>query len=305
MHGSNFLKAHTELLNTHLTPQELDVVDQLNYETNTRAPKLREFADKLMISNHGSTTMLNTTLSDQIVIANLLDKMIDMQRVQNEHHRVQSSEEQTQLFSHLLVYMVIIIASGFVFAGYVIFTSFNQRHMLEAANLELQHVATHDHLTGLPNRAYLTHQIEQVMSSVKRMRNIAAVLFIDLDDFKPINDQHGHKMGDRCLRLVGERIKESVRGSDIAGRLGGDEFVVVLSELEGTNEAETVAHKLINTLSEDFWVDDIKLRLSASIGIALITEDTTSAEGVLTSADKAMYVAKHTGKNKLYAFATP
>lgn len=303
--GSDFLKAHSQLLNTDLTSQELDVVDQLNYETNTRAPKLREFADRLMVSNHGSTTMLNTTLSDQIIIANLLDDIIDMQRVQNERYRVHSSEEQTQLFGQLLFYMVIIIASGFVFAGYVIFTSFKQRHMLQAANLELQHVATHDHLTGLPNRVYLTHQIERVMSSVKRRNKVAAVLFIDLDNFKPINDQYGHDIGDRCLTMLAERIKDNVRGSDVAGRLGGDEFVVVLSELDGSHQAEAVANNLVNTLSDDLWIDENKLRLSASIGIALITQDTTSAEGVLTSADQAMYIAKHTGKNRLYAFDTP
>ncbi|MDI3324760.1 GGDEF domain-containing protein [Pontibacterium granulatum] len=301
-HGSAFLKARAQLLDTDLTPQELEVIDRLNYEAATRTSELKSFAEKLMTSNHSSTAMLNTALSDQIIVANLLDKLIEMQRTQNEHYREQSSQAQTQLFGRVLIYMVIIVVAGFVFAGYVIFTSAKQRRLLEAANTELQHVATHDHLTGLPNRVYLTHQIERVMSSVKRKNSVAAVLFIDLDNFKPVNDQHGHEMGDRCLTLLAARIKDNVRGSDMAGRLGGDEFVVVLSELDKADQAEIVAQKLINKLSETVWIDDKELHLSASIGISLITRDTRSAEAALTAADKAMYIAKETGKNQLCVF---
>lgn len=301
-HGSAFLKARTQLLDTDLTPQELEVIDRLNYEAATRTSELKSFTEKLMTSNRSSTAMLNTALSDQIIVANLLDELIEMQRTQNEHYREQSSQAQTQLFGRVLIYMVIIVVAGFVFAGYVIFTSAKQRRLLEAANTELQHVATHDHLTGLPNRVYLTHQIERVMSSVKRKNSVAAVLFIDLDNFKPVNDQHGHEMGDRCLTLLAARIKDNVRGSDMAGRLGGDEFVVVLSELDKADQAEIVAQKLINKLSETVWIGDKELHLSASIGISLITRDTWSAEAALTAADKAMYIAKETGKNQLCVF---
>ncbi|WP_370279509.1 diguanylate cyclase domain-containing protein [Pontibacterium sp.] len=303
-HSSDFLSARTLLLGTNLTPQELDVIDRLNRETNSRAPELRAFAKKLMTSNHGSTAMLNMALSDQIIVANLLDELIEMQRAQNERFREYSSDAQTKLFSRVLLYMVIIVVAGFVFAGYVIFTSAKQRRQLETANTELQHFATHDHLTSLPNRVYLTHQIERVMSSVQRKNSVAAVLFIDLDNFKPVNDQYGHEVGDRCLKLLAHRIKDNVRGSDMAGRLGGDEFVVVLSELDEASQAEVVAQKLIDRLSESVWIDDKELRLSASIGVSLITQSTKSAEGALTAADKAMYIAKQTGKNKLYAFDT-
>lgn len=299
--GSDFLKARSALMDTDLNPQEREVLEKLNYETQTRAPQLRAFADKLMVSNRGATAMLNTALSDQIIVANLLDEMIDMQSAQNEQSRQHSSEAETQLLGQLVVLMVSIVVAGFVFAGYVIYTSAQQRRMLEAANTELQHVATHDHLTGLPNRAHLTQHIERVMSAVKRKRSTAAVLFIDLDNFKPVNDLYGHETGDLCLQAMATRLTNNIRGSDMAGRLGGDEFVVVLSELDDADHANIVSRKLIDKLSEIVTIDDAELQLSASIGISIITPFTTSAEAALSAADKAMYIAKQTGKNQVCA----
>jgi diguanylate cyclase (GGDEF)-like protein len=168
---------------------------------------------------------------------------------------------------------------------------------------ELAFLATHDALTGLPNRTLILDRVEQMLARSRRSQTPVAALFIDLDNFKSINDTLGHGVGDELLRAVAARLKGVVRDADALGRLGGDEFVVVSEELSLAAGPELVAERLLEALQHPFMLGadkETRLTVTASIGIA--AGDHTSAEEILRNADIAMYRAKWDGKNRYIAF---
>jgi diguanylate cyclase (GGDEF)-like protein len=168
---------------------------------------------------------------------------------------------------------------------------------------ELAFLATHDALTGLPNRTLILDRVEQMLARSRRSQTPVAALFIDLDNFKSINDTLGHGVGDELLRAVAARLKGVVRDADALGRLGGDEFVVVSEELSLAAGPELVAERLLEALQHPFKLGadkETRLTVTASIGIA--AGDHTSAEEILRNADIAMYRAKWDGKNRYIAF---
>jgi len=132
-----------------------------------------------------------------------------------------------------------------------------------------------------------------------------AVLFVDLDNFKTVNDTYGHDMGDQVLRIIATRLRAGVRGSDTVSRLGGDEFVVLLSEVNEKTDAGRVAAKLVREAAEPCQINDQRIQVTVSIGIAVFPDDGRSAEGLIKSADEAMYRAKMAGRNAYRFFATP
>jgi diguanylate cyclase (GGDEF)-like protein len=155
-----------------------------------------------------------------------------------------------------------------------------------------RHQATHDALTGLPNRLMLRDRLEQALAAAARRTGEAAVLLIDLDRFKEINDTLGHSYGDELLRQVGPRLETVLRDGDSVARLGGDEFAVLLPSVDGAREAELVAERIQEALHRRFEVNDLGLDVEASIGIALSPWHGTDSEELLRNADIAMYVAK-------------
>ncbi len=182
--------------------------------------------------------------------------------------------------------------------------SLRRRYRHERAEAAMEFQAYHDSLTELPNRRLLVQRLEQEISRSKRHQYFAAVLFIDIDRFKTINDSLGHAVGDGLLREVARRLKRNVREEDTAARLGGDEFVIVLSEL-GTNDTlavrktQRLAEKLDNLLSEPYAVEGHTLHTTPSIGIAMFPVDSADAEEVLKQSDIAMYRAKQLGRNTI------
>ena len=155
-------------------------------------------------------------------------------------------------------------------------------------------LAYYDVLTGLPNRTLLHKLVGQALSEAKRDGSHGALLFIDLNRFKPINDTLGHEVGDRLLTQVGERLRAVLRGEDVMARLGGDEFVAALFDITRRDHAGIVAQKLIDCLDEPFIIDGYELRLGASIGISVYPQDGLSTETLMRYADVAMYRAKQT-----------
>lgn len=169
-------------------------------------------------------------------------------------------------------------------------------------------LAFFDALTGLPNRRLLLDRVNQAISATVRTHQCAALMFIDLDNFKGINDVHGHQAGDELLCLAAERLRELVRKSDTVARLGGDEFVVMLENLPGTldaatAEAERVAGQLLTSLGEPYPFGELALHSSASIGVVLFSDDTCSLEELIRRADQVMYEAKAAGKHQVRFFA--
>jgi diguanylate cyclase (GGDEF)-like protein/PAS domain S-box-containing protein len=168
---------------------------------------------------------------------------------------------------------------------------------------QMAHLAQHDFLTDLPNRLLLRDRLQQAMSSARRRGGQVAVLFLDLDRFKEVNDSLGHSAGDRLLREVATRLRRSVRRSDTVGRLGGDEFVVVLPELTALENASTSAAKLLSALAVPYVIGSDHLHVPASIGISVYPDDAEDADTLLGNADTAMYHAKQDGRNG-YRFFT-
>jgi diguanylate cyclase (GGDEF)-like protein/PAS domain S-box-containing protein len=172
------------------------------------------------------------------------------------------------------------------------------------AEQRVQHMAYHDGLTGLPNRALLSDRLSQGMLQAQRGGFRVAVMFIDLDRFKTINDTLGHPVGDSLLKAVATRLETAVRSSDTVARQGGDEFVVVLPELRETVEAELIARKVIASFDSAFMLHNRELRISPSVGICLFPEDGRDVDTLLRNADVAMYHAKASGRNN-FQFFTP
>ena len=166
----------------------------------------------------------------------------------------------------------------------------------------IEHLAHHDTLTGLANRYALEARLDQVVADARRHDRRLAVLFLDLDNFKGINDSLGHGVGDGFLRAIAQRLRAAVRDSDIVARLGGDEFVVVLTELQDPQHALTVADKLITRLNAPVHLAGQELHASASIGICFYPQDGKDRGSLMQSADIAMYQAKHLGKGHYRCF---
>lgn len=183
---------------------------------------------------------------------------------------------------------------------------------LETANrrlrdneLALQRLAFHDPLTGLFNRAMLDDRLRHAMQRADRRQTRLAVLLVDLDGFKAINDSHGHAEGDRVLAAVAARMRTQVRASDTLARLGGDEFVIVLEPFAGEDEAMRVAAKLVAALDEPLGGGSGDYRVGASIGIALYPDDGTEVDDLVLAADRAMYQVKASGKGGWQRFGRP
>jgi len=162
--------------------------------------------------------------------------------------------------------------------------------------------AERDFLTGLPNRALLTDRLEQAIALATRHGKKVALMFLDLDRFKEINDSLGHPVGDGVLQSVAKRLQEALRKSDTVSRQGGDEFVVLLSEVESVHDAVVIAQKLIATMAAPHFVAGHLLRVTLSIGISVYPENGRVAETVLANADTAMYHTKRNGRNNYSLF---
>lgn len=170
------------------------------------------------------------------------------------------------------------------------------------AEEQLQHLAHYDALTGLPNRTLFSDRLQQALATAKRSDAHMALLLLDLDKFKPVNDTLGHAVGDLLLIEVGKRLQACVRESDTVSRLGGDEFVVLLPTLEAEPDAMRVAEKIRNALSQPFVLADHHIGISASIGVAVYPQHGSDERTLTKNADTAMYVAKNAGNNNARLF---
>jgi diguanylate cyclase (GGDEF)-like protein/PAS domain S-box-containing protein len=181
---------------------------------------------------------------------------------------------------------------------------------LRFAAVQLQHdarrlefLAHHDQLTGLPNRAMFEERAREAVAHARRHDKTAAVLFIDLDGFKEVNDGLGHDVGDGLLKAIASRLRACVRGDDFIARIGGDEFCVLLQDIAEPREAAAVAQKLVHELGADYRVGEHRLRSGASIGIACVPQDGEDVPTLLRLADAAMYRAKDAGRNGYQFFS--
>jgi diguanylate cyclase (GGDEF)-like protein len=163
------------------------------------------------------------------------------------------------------------------------------------AEMELSHQAMHDALTGLPNRTLFMDRLKLAVRRAKRHHTVMAVMFVDLDGFKPINDIYGHDIGDRLLVALAARLQEGLRASDTAARFGGDEFMILCEDVAGLQDVISIAQRLLGAIGEPFMVGDERLEVQASMGIAITDGKGDTAETLIRNADTAMYGAKEQG----------
>lgn len=194
------------------------------------------------------------------------------------------------------VWLILIICVTITGAIFYISTA----ELLKAKKILLNKIhamATHDLLTGLANLSLIMSKLEQAIAISKRRNSKAAVLFIDLDGFKPVNDTFGHEAGDVILYEIGEKLTSSVREMDSVGRIGGDEFLIVLPDIADIRIVESICQRIITAISKELNYQNSRLNVSASIGIALYPDNAHNAKLLVKAADTAMYNVKSAGKN--------
>ncbi len=173
------------------------------------------------------------------------------------------------------------------------------QRLAAAMTEELRHLAQHDSLTGLPNRALFSDRLNHELVRAKRHGEHFALIFLDLDNFKLINDNFGHAVGDLVLQQIALRLRDSIRASDTVGRIGGDEFVVLMPELPESNDALGLAEKIRQAVRQPIAIDDRELVMSCSLGVAIYPDDGTDEIALTKNADTAMYQAKENGRDSV------
>lgn len=173
----------------------------------------------------------------------------------------------------------------------------------EELSVRLRYEATHDPLTHLPNRRYFDDWLLHAIAAAARSQSSIALLFIDLDEFKQVNDRYGHAAGDDILKIATRRLSSITRESDLLVRLGGDEFAILITNLPCKKDPSILAQRLIAALSDPITFGDNAIQVGASVGIAIYPRDVANAEELVAAADKAMYLAKQSGKNQYRYYA--
>ncbi|AWI76563.1 hypothetical protein CEW83_16190 [Parazoarcus communis] len=177
------------------------------------------------------------------------------------------------------------------------------RKQVSSTERRLERLALYDHVTSLPNRRLFEQELRKAVGRVGRDANSAALLFLDVDDFKKVNDSFGHEVGDQVLCMIGQRLLHTVRNGDVVARIGGDEFAVVLFDIGGPDNAAMVARNLIAAIGKPFSTEPTPTHIGLSVGIAMMPVDGDDPAALLRHADMAMYVAKAQGKNRFQFFS--
>lgn len=215
------------------------------------------------------------------------------------HGEIWDKRKNNQVFPAKLSISAVYNDSGEVKNYIAVFTDITD---VKAHQHQLEHMAHYDVLTNLPNRTLLSDRLNQAIILNKRSKQPLAVVFLDLDGFKAINDAHGHDIGDELLITIANRIKRVLRDGDTLSRFGGDEFVAVLTNLDKGSEFEAILDRLLKAASKPITIRNILLKVSASIGATLYPQDDSDAEQLIRHADQAMYIAKQEGKNCYHLF---
>ncbi|QKQ27597.1 GGDEF domain-containing protein [Candidatus Reidiella endopervernicosa] len=252
----------------------------------------------------------NEAIPSQEKAMSLMGEFIALQHIHNSmelSHTSREIEFEKKVIAALLVFGLVI---SFIIASRVVAKinkEIEQRNKIEneleerveRRTRELTYLASHDSLTELPNRTVFNEQLGNSIQQAKRYKKCSALLFLDLDGFKAINDGYGHAAGDYALREVAAKLKHIIRGSDVLARVGGDEFTIILNDVKEESNATRICEQVIESLNQPIDFSGLNLQLGVSIGITFFMNDRRSADELLTEADDAMYIAKDLGKNRM------
>lgn len=223
------------------------------------------------------------------------DMWQSLERDKHWHGELWNRRKDGEIYAEQLTINVIVNKDGSVHRHVAIFSDITER---KHADDLMWRQANYDTVTNLPNRRLFLDRLSQEVKKSRRANTSIAMLFIDLDRFKEVNDTHGHGIGDQLLIETARRLNDCVRNTDTVARLGGDEFTIILTNLAETNRVEAVARNILKALELPFRINEISLQISGSIGIALYPDDATEADDLVAEADIAMYAAKRQGRNR-------
>ena len=265
--------------------QELRIVIKKIKQSNDIAAKI---AKNEAFSMYGSYNY-NAIVATFIPVSSFVDKkMIAYLIIYTESDYIDTLLVEYDYAKFMLGIILLLL---FIFSIYVTITQ-----------TKLEAMAHYDKLTNLPNRAFFYAELEIDLKRVKRKGENLAILFIDLDGFKAVNDTFGHDAGDELLIQVSHRLKQAIREDDIVGRVGGDEFIMLLSEITSQKDAILVAKKIVASIGKEFHLSNSVVQIGASIGIATYPDHAKDADALIKCADSAMYVAKNNGKNNYHLY---
>jgi len=249
------------------------------------------------VLGHPSTFLVPDDLRDEI--GEITQRLVNGNRV--EHYETLRVHQTGRKVEVSISVSPVVDASGRIVAVASIARDITGRKHVERM---INHLAFHDGLTGLANRTLIRDRMQHALARAHRTGGFVAVIYLDLDDFKEVNDRLGHAAGDQLLQAVAARLKPLLRPGDTFGRLGGDEFVVVSDHVPNERAAVGIAERLATALAEPFEFDAARVEVTASIGVALGDAE-TDADRLLANADRAMYAAKARGGSGITSFALP
>jgi len=221
----------------------------------------------------------------------------ELKNAQNAQLRAHLAQRERVMLELWLVTVAFIVA-GIALAVWVYYKTRSANANRESHDRQKEYMARHDALTGLANRRHLQDRLEAQIAHARRRNSVVALMYLDLDGFKEVNDTFGHDSGDELLIDVARRLRGALRDDDVVARLGGDEFVVSLPDLHAVADVDFVATKLIDVLSAPYALEAGEARISGSIGVAMFPRDGDSPKALLVAADRALYRAKTAGKNR-------
>lgn len=295
--ANQFVTARSELLKLPLTPLERKLLMEQRELTHHAVPIQEQIMAMALagLSQDAKDLLIAQAIPAQNAVLDILSRL-DGATIVSSQAAIQAAEQ-----AHATARFWLLLLSGAALLIGVVVAMVVVIHTNRAGR-EREHMATHDALTGLPNRILLVGRLEQAIARALRHELLVGVMFIDLDRFKLVNDTLGHIAGDRLIREVAERLSQAVRGEDIVARLGGDEFVVVVSDAEQLHQIVLVAEKVIETVTRNYQIAGHELFTTCSIGVSVFPNDGGTPHDLLQHADTAMYHAKESGRNRYQMF---
>ena len=305
-YGGKFVAARSELLKLSLSTDEKTLLTDQAALSRKVGPLQNKIADLIEFGEimPAQKLLIVNAMPLQDKVFEKLSQLQDIQRQSTKLAIIENSDNYKQIVGVMSIVstIVIVISISIVFFIFRLISNSEQQQKVHQHSIEKQ--AYYDHLTGLPNRRLLHDRILRAIETTERDEVLMAVLFIDCDRFKPINDTLGHVAGDALLASIAGRLKDMVRHSDTVCRVSGDEFAIVLENIEHITVIDRIARHILDSISAPHYLQGHKVFTTVSIGITVYPFDDKNVNGLLTSADIAMYHAKKNGGNQFEYFNT-
>ena len=302
--GGMFVAARRDFLNLELSVKEKEILEQQAILSGKIGPVQNMIADLINFGElqKAQNLLLEIAQPLQDDVFSLLSKLQDIQRFETKSAINENSESYKNIVGVMWAVTVIVILISLSIVFFTLRLISKNEKQQEKQTQDIEYQAFYDQLTSLPNRRLLAERLQHARKNSDRNETLMAVLFIDCDRFKPINDTLGHTVGDALLISIANRLNENVRDSDTVCRFSGDEFVIVLEDITHITAVDKIAKKILKSIAEPHYLEGHKVFTTISIGITVYPIDDKNVNGLLTSADIAMYHVKQNGGNQYEYF---